>query len=124
MIDVEDFIEEAFDFITENWKPILIFIILILLGIASILYQTEKEMKNAENQIKDEATSGIVSDFTEIGVETSKTISDPSTRATIIFLWWFLGVMFVLMIILIIVKAFEPIYEALNPWNIAKRMSH
>ena len=120
MLDVYDIIDEAVDFMIDHWKPILVFAFLVLTGIAAILYQTINELEETEQQVKDESTRGIVETFADAGEQTSESISDPGAKATYKFLWILLGVLLVLIIVIMIGKAFEPIITALNLVNIAK----
>ncbi|MBS3075060.1 hypothetical protein J4429_01225 [Candidatus Pacearchaeota archaeon] len=120
MLDVYDIIDEAVDFMIDHWKPILVFAFLVLTGIAAILYQTINELEETEQQVKDESTRGIVETFADAGEQTSESISDPGAKATYKFLWILLGVLLVLIIVIMIGKAFEPIITTLNPVNIAK----
>ena len=119
---IEDLLDEAINFAKEHWKTILIFFILVIIGVAGILYQTTSELKQTQQTIEEDSISGIVDAFTDAGKETSENI-DPATKIIYQFLWWFLGVMFVLIIILAIKNTFEPIIKALNPWEIAKSLS-
>ncbi|MEK6952494.1 MAG: hypothetical protein AABX29_05765 [Nanoarchaeota archaeon] len=119
-LDVYDIVDEVIDFVKDHWKPILVFVILVLTGIAAVLYQTINELEETEQQVKEESTKGIIDTFAEVGEETSDSISDPGAKATYKFLWILLGFLLVLIIIISIGKAFEPIITALNPVNIAK----
>lgn len=119
---VEEFIDGGIDFLGEHWKTILIFLVLIVLGVATILYQTIDELEQTGETIKEDSTKGIVETFADVGKETSENM-DPATKIIYQALWMFLGVMFVLMIVLAITNAFKPIIEALNPWEIAKNLS-
>jgi len=118
--DVYDLIDEIIGFVSDNWKPILVFAFLVLTGIAAILYQTTNELKETEQQVKEDSTEGIIETFAKVGEETSDSITDPGAKATYKFLWFFLRVLLVLIIIIMIGKAFESIITALNPVNIAK----
>src|SRR3989344_2935364 len=108
MLDVYDIIDEAVDFMIDHWKPILVFAFLVLTGIAAILYKTINELEETEQQVKDESTRGIVETFADAGEQTSESISDPGAKATYKFLWILLGVLLVLIIVIMIGKAFEP----------------
>ena len=119
-LDIYDILDEIVDFIKDYWKPILIFTFLVLTGIAAILYQTIDELEETEQQVKGESTEGIIDTFAKTGEETSDSISDPGARAIYKFLWVLLGIFLVLIIIITIGKAFEPIITALNPVNIAR----
>lgn len=120
MLDVYDIIDEVVDFVKDHWKPILVFVFLVLTGVAAILYQTINELEKTEQQVKEGSTEGIIDTFAKTGEETSDSISDPGARAIYKFLWVLLGIFLVLIIIITIGKAFEPIITALNPVNIAR----
>src|SRR3989344_4321274 len=107
-LDIYDIIDEVVDFVKDHWKPLLVFAFLVLTGIAAILYQTINELEEIEHQAKEESTKGIVDTFADVGEETSDSITDPGAKVVYRFLWFFLGVLLVLIIIVSIGKAFEP----------------
>ena len=118
--DVDYLVDESVDFIKDHWKPLLVFAFLVLTGIAAILYQTINQLEETEQQVKEESTKGIIDTFVDTGEETSESISDPGAKAIYKFLWLLLGIFIVLIIIIAVSKAFEPIISVLNPVNIAK----
>lgn len=119
-LDIYDIFDEVVDFIKDHWKPILVFAFLVLTGVTAILYQTINELEETEQQIKEESTKGIVDTFADVGEETSDSITDPGAKAIYKFLWILLGIFLVLIIVITIGKAFEPIISALNPVNLAR----
>lgn len=124
--ETEDFIndipEKIGDFVEDNWKRILIFALIILVC-GSLLFALKSDVKTTENQIKSESANAISGTFNEMGDSLAETVDDPAVKFEIKILCLFLGILFLIIIILIIGEAFKPVYDAIDPWQMAGRMS-
>jgi len=118
--DIFDIGDLVVDFVKGHWKPLLVFLVLVILGIASILYQTIDTLEETEKEVRDNVVSDVMDTFEQVGEDTSETISDPGLKVVIKLLWIMFGVCILLMIFIPIGKMFKDLATALNPVNIAK----
>jgi hypothetical protein len=114
--------EEIGEFIQDNLKQIIIFLmILILLG--GTLIAINQDVKKSEKEAKEQSANAISNAFQDTSESLTENISDPSLKNEIKFLWWLAGFFLVLAIIIMIGKAFKPLYDAIDPWQMAGRIS-
>ncbi len=120
---IEDIAEKGLGWLEKNWKRVLIFLAIVIL-FGGILASIKSDVKDTEEEMKKESVGVIVETFTETGDALTETIDDPALKMEIKGMWIFLGLMFALVVVLMIAKAFKPIYDALSAWQISGRVVH
>lgn len=79
--------------------------------IPSDLRNIQSDVTRQYIQDTKEPAKGIIADFTKIGKDMSKDVSDPGAAASIRFLMWFAGVMLAIYIVLIPVMTIKKVFD-------------
>ena len=79
--------------------------------IPSDLRNIQADVTQQYIQDSKEPAKGIIADFTKVGKDMSKDVSDPGAAASIRFLMWFAGVMLAIYIVLIPVIAIKKAFD-------------
>jgi hypothetical protein len=119
-MDIWDFLDLVEEGVKEHWKVLLIFLFLLVTGIAGTLYSAIDQVEDAEQTTKNEVSDGVISAFSDTGDELAKGVDDPALSGVIKFGMVIAGLLFVVAIFLRIGEIFKPLIEGLNPVNIAK----